>query len=172
MVELPWRAVRSLLFYFSGNQSSSPGTVLSSFAAIDDPRNMEYYRINHRAFSALADDQLSVALFLQPLVGTDDRALSDEEKQSRWYSSWYSNRTEVLQKRIPFYNDARSFLADLKGRDHGSGHLCISDLSHSFRGVSEPVYADNGHLLPKGNEIVAKHMLDELISCGFIGQIH
>ncbi len=127
-----------------------------------DPRVMENYSRNHRAFLALADDQLSVALFLQPLVGTDDRTLSTEEKASWWYSQLW------LGDRIPFYEHARRILEDLKERNLDNGHNCIADLSHSLKGVSEAVYADSGHLLPRGNEVVAAHILDELVSCGFL----
>ena len=141
--------------------------MMSSTFPVDppfDPRNMELYRQTRREFLALADDELSVALFLQPLVGTDDRALSAEEKAS-W---WWPRLDEALGNRIPFYEHARHILADLKGRDQGNGHHCIADLSHSFIGVSEAVYADSGHLLPKGNEIVASHMLDQLVLCGLL----
>jgi hypothetical protein len=125
---------------------------------------IEYYRINHRAFLALADDQLSVALFLQPLVGADDRTLSAEEKAS-W---WYPKLDMLLENRIAFYEHARRILADLKAEDYSTGHHCIADLSHSLNGVSEAVYADTGHLLPKGNEIVAARMLDQLVMCGLL----
>ena len=129
-----------------------------------DPRVIENYSRNRRAFLALADDQLSVALFLQPLVGTDERTLSAEEKASWWYpqlDNWLGNR-------IPFYEHARQILEDLKERNQDNGHYCIADLSHSLKGVSEAVYADSGHLLPRGNEVVAAHMLDELVSCGLL----
>jgi hypothetical protein len=132
---------------------------------------IEYYRINHRAFLALADDQLSVALFLQPLIGVDDRPLSAEEKASWWYPKldieidyW----DVLLENRIVFYEHARRILAELKAEDYSSGHHCIGDLSHSLNGVSEAVYADTGHLLPKGNEIVAARMLDQLVMCGLL----
>jgi hypothetical protein len=120
--------------------------------------------MNRRAFLALADDKMSVALFLQPVVGTDDRTLSAEEKAS----SWYPKLDEALGNRVPFYEHARHILADLKARDQGNGHHCIADLSHSLKGVSEPVYADTGHLLPKGNEVVAAHILDQLVLCGLL----
>jgi hypothetical protein len=131
-----------------------------------DPSNIEFYDINRRAFLALADNQLSVALFLQPLVGVDDRILSAEEKSS-W---WYPTHDKVLRNapRVPFYEHARQILADLKAKDQGNGHHCIADLSHSLKGVSEPVYADTGHLLPKGNEVVAEQILDQLVSCGLL----
>jgi hypothetical protein len=155
MVELPWRVFRKL---------SSTADAVQSTSAPFDPRSIEYYRNNHRAFLAVADDQLSVALFLQPVVGTDDRMLSADEKAS-W---WYPGLDKKLRNRIPFYEGARHILADLKERAHGNGHVCIADLSHSLKGVSETVYADSGHLLPKGNEIVAAHILDELVSCGLL----
>jgi hypothetical protein len=122
------------------------------------------YSRNRRAFLALADDQLSVALFLQPLVGTDDRTLSAEEKAS-W---WYPRLDGLLENRIPFYEHARHILEDLKERGHSNGHQCIADLSHSLKGVPEAVYADSGHLLPKGNEVVAAHILDQLVLCGIL----
>ena len=155
MIELPWRVFRKL----------SPNAGAAHSASVPfDPHSIEYYRNNHRAFLALADDQLSVALFLQPLVGTDDRALSDEEKASWWYPDLH----EKLINRIPFYEDARHILADFKEKTHGNSHVCIADLSHSLKGIAETVYADSGHLLPKGNQIVAMHMLDELVSCGLL----
>jgi hypothetical protein len=153
--ELLWRVY---------NKLSSKADAVHSSSIHFDSRNIEFYRRNHRAFLALADDQLSVALFLQPLVGTDDRTLSAEEKAS-W---WYPRLDEVLGNRIPFYEHARHILADLKGRDQGNGPHCIADLSHSLKGVPEAVYADTGHLLPKGNEIVAAHLLDQLVLCGLL----
>jgi hypothetical protein len=98
------------------------------------------------------------------LVGTDERTLSAEEKASWWYPQldiWLGNR-------IPFYEHARQILEDLKERNQDNGHYCIADLSHSLKGVSEAVYADDGHLLPIGNEVVAAHMLDKLVSCGLL----
>ena len=153
--ELLWR-VFSWLSYKAHASNSSPIQF--------DPRNMELYRRNRRAFLALTDDQLSVALFLQPVVGTDARTLSAEEKAS-W---WYPGLDEALGNRVAFYEHARRILADLKARDRGNGHQCIADLSHSLEGVSEPIYADTGHLLPRGNEIVAAHILDELVLCGLL----
>jgi hypothetical protein len=128
-----------------------------------DQRTVEYYRINHRAFLALADENLSVAMFLQPVVGVDGRELSDEEKKA-W---WYPRIAERLGNRVPFYKEARRVLAELREKSNGN-HVCIADLSGAFSGVSEPVYADTGHLMPKGNEIVAGRILDQLVSCGLL----
>jgi hypothetical protein len=155
MFELPWRILRKL---------SPPAPDLKSSSVAFDQRNIDFYLRNRRAFLALADDQLSVALFLQPLIGTDDRTLSAEEKASWWYPSLDYR----MRNRIPFYEHMRNLLADLNKRYPREGHQCIADLSRSLSGVSEPVYADSGHLLPRGNEIVAAHLLDELVLCGLL----
>ena len=156
MAELPsW-----VLGKLSSDEDASTLSVDPPF----DPRDTKLYRQSRRAFLALADDELSVALFLQPLVGTDDRPMSAEEKAS-W---WWPRLNEALGNRIPFYENARHILADLKGKNQGNSHYCIGDLSHSLTGVSETVYADTGHLLPKGNEIVASHILNQLVLCGLL----
>jgi hypothetical protein len=154
-VELPWLMLGK--FWSKGDTDHAS---LADF----DPRNLEAYDKNHRAFLALADDRLSVALFLQPVVGVDDRTLSAEEKAA-W---WNSRIDQALPNRVPFYEGARHILADFKVGAKGNSHSCIADLTHSLRDVSETVYADTGHLLPKGNEVLASHMLDELVSCGLL----
>jgi hypothetical protein len=92
------------------------------------------------------------------------RTLSAEEEASWWYPSL----EKELRNRVPFYEHARHILANLQAREPGNGHHCIADLSHSLKGVSEPVYADTGHLLPKGSEVVAAHILDQLVLCGLL----
>lgn len=155
MIELPWRVFNKLRSKTDSVQSSSTSL---------DPHSIEFYDMNRRAFLALAGDQLSVALFLQPVVGVDDRTLSAEEKAS-W---WYPKLDKSLGNRVPFYEQARHILADLKAKNQGNNHTCIADLSHSLKDVSEPVYVDTGHLLPKGNEVVAAHILDQLVLCGLL----
>jgi hypothetical protein len=154
MMELPWRLL----------QDPAPSEDVERRSGEYDSRLAEYYRENHRAFVALADDKLAVAVFLQPLVGTDDRALSDEEK-----AAWWSDELEwEMGNRKPFYQDARRVLADLKARSRGERQTCIADLSDTFRNVTATVYADTGHLIPAGNRIVAARILDELASCGLV----
>jgi len=160
MIELPWRVFHQPASHDDEVRSAWRRSV--SF----DSHLIEYYRENRRAFLALADGRLSVALFLQPLVGTDGRALSDDEKAS-W---WYPELQWELGNRVPFYEEARRVLAELKESSRSTRQACIADLSGSFKGVTEPVYADTGHLLPVGNRIVALRMLDELASCGLVAR--
>jgi hypothetical protein len=154
MMELPWRIFRD----------QTENEEVEDRSVSYDSHLIEYYREDHRAFLALADDQLAVAVFLQPLVGTDDRPLSDEEKAS-W---WYDELEWEMGNRAPFYQDARGVLAELKETSRGKRQVCIADVSDSLKDVTETVYADTGHLVPKGNRIVASRMLDELASCGLL----
>lgn len=156
ILELPLRLLHKL----------SPNDNHASTSLSFDPRSIEYYRDNHRALLALADERLSVAAFLQPLAGTA-RALSDDEKASWWFRQL---REDALSARITFYQDARSVLQALKSKRRGNDQVCIADLSKSFDDVSERVYADSGHLLPRGNQIVAARMLDELVACRFLSK--
>ena len=156
VMELPWRILQSVVEDSDEDDEDKPASY--------DSRRVDYYREIHRAFVALADDRLAVGVFLQPLAGVDGRALSTEEKASWWYSEF----EREIGQRAPFYPEARRVLADLKQRSRGERQVCIADLSDSFSGVTETVYADTGHLFPNGNRIVAARMLHELASCGLV----
>jgi hypothetical protein len=156
LMELPWRILRKTKSDEDADDRSE------SY----DPRLIDFYRENHRALVALADDRLAVAVFLQPLAGTDDKALSEEEKAAWWYPEFEWE----MGNRVPFYRDARRVLAEIKEKNRGNRQVCIADLSDSLRSVTETVYADTGHLFPNGNRIVASRLLDELASCGFVAR--
>lgn len=158
MMELPWLVLENL------TSDDDEDDEDEGESAPYDSRLVELYRETHRAFLAHADDRLAVAVFLQPLVGTDDRALSDEEKAA-W---WHFEVEREMRTRTPFYRDARRVLAELKERTRGERQICIADLSDTFRDVRETVYADTGHLFPNGNRMVAARILDELASCGLV----
>jgi len=156
IVELPWRAFGKLRRAVSQAKANYPFVQF-------DPRSIESYRQFHRAILDLGDNEtFSVALFLQPIIGVDSKPLSAEEQ-----ALLAQYKGDNMPYRIPFYEQARRTLTGLREKTRADGH-CISDLSYSFVGTSEPVYVDTGHLLPRGNEIVAAHMLDELISCGLL----
>ena len=94
MMELPWRLLQK-----PKEEDEDADDRSESY----DPRLIDFYRENHRAFVALADDRLAVALFLQPLVGTDDRALSEEERASWWYPEfeWGNGKSGSLLPGCP-----------------------------------------------------------------------
>lgn len=156
MLELPWRMLRT----------SASNDDVDERSETYDTHLVEHYRETHRAFLALANSQRAVAVFLQPLVGTDGRELSEEQKAS-W---WFPELEWELENRIPFYEDARRVLAELKETTRGQRQACIADVSDSFKDTSEPVYTDTGHLSPAGNRIVAMRMLNELASCGLMAK--
>ena len=126
-----------------------------------DPRSIQLYGQNLKSMLALGHDgDFRVALFLQPLAGVDGKTFSDKEKAARWFPRVNSE----MRYRGPFYQAARTMLVGLN-EVHRKPAACIADLSRVFAGTGETVYADTGHLLPRGNEIVAQRMIDELISC-------
>ena len=48
-------------------------------------------------------------------------------------------------------------------------NACIADLSFSLENEKERLYADvEGHLLQKGNAIIARNIRDHLIRCGIL----
>jgi hypothetical protein len=156
MIELPRRFFARVLANLSSNTEAKP-------LHFDTKQQLLYYKITRRAFLDLADP-LSVALFLQPWVGSG-RALSDEERAS---SRSHNEGDPDFENRFAFYKFARRVLVELKEEKHEKSHACIVDISDSLKGVSQTVYVDSAHMLPTGNKIVAARILDELVSCGFL----
>jgi hypothetical protein len=103
------------------------------------------------------------ASFLQPIIGIDKKSYTVLESQ---YAS-----TAVKQEREIFYRAVRPLLANFASTSEVSGVSCAADISTtSFAGVSDTVYADTGHLLANGNELVAQHILAELKRCKLLPQ--
>jgi len=103
------------------------------------------------------------ASFLQPITGVDGKTYTATESQ---YAS-----PAVVQKRQIFYQTVRPLLGKFASANEVSGVSCVADISTtSFAGVSEMVYADTGHLLANGNELVAQHILTELERCKLLPQ--
>ena len=103
------------------------------------------------------------AVFLQPVIGVDDKAYTPVERKL------LTARPDIIRTRRMFYEPARERLSELASRYETLGGVCISDISRTaFAGVKERVYEDAGHLLPAGNELVAKAILAELSRCGLL----
>ena len=98
------------------------------------------------------------ASFLQPIIGVDGKVYTAIEAQ---YAS-----PAVKHERETFYQTVRPLLDRFAMANEVSGTSCVADIStRSFSGVTDTVYADTGHLLAYGNELVAQHILTELERC-------
>jgi hypothetical protein len=98
------------------------------------------------------------ASFLQPIIGVDGKTYTAIEAQ---YAS-----PAVRREREIFYQTVRPLLDKLAMANEAYGTSCVADIStKSFSGVTDMVYADTGHLLAYGNELVAQHILTELERC-------
>jgi hypothetical protein len=101
------------------------------------------------------------ASFLQPIVGIDGKPYTPIE-------SLYAPPIDdvVKQEREIFYQTVRPLLGKFASAKEVTGASCVADISTtSFAGVSDTVYADTGHLLANGNELVAQRILTELKRC-------
>jgi hypothetical protein len=104
------------------------------------------------------------ASFLQPIIGVDDKTYTAIENR---YLPPVDN--VARQEREIFYRTVRPLLAKFAGQNEVSGVSCVSDLSTTaFAGVSDTVYADPGHLLANGNELVAQRILAQLKRCNLL----
>ena len=125
-----------------------------------DPDRAVRYRRNLETMMLLARQHgFELALFLQPLMGVDDKPLSIEERQ------WEAELRPKLPLRRAFYETARARFQDFAG---SADDVCVGDLSQSFRGVRETLYDDTGHLRPAGNRIVADRIAAALLRCGLL----
>lgn len=110
------------------------------------------------------------ASFLQPIMGIDGKSYSAiESDYARRYPVIATD--EIKQQREVFYETARPLLQKFAGANEVPGTSCVADISTtSFAGVSATVYADSGHLLANGNELVARRILAELRRCKLLPQ--
>ena len=129
MIELPRRVFARVLTNLSSNTEAP--------LHFDTKQQLLYYKITRQAFLDLADP-LSVALFLQPWVGSG-RALSDEEKAS---SRFHNEGDPDFENRLAFYKFARRVLVELKEK-YEKSHACIVDMS-----ILSEVYPKQFMLIP------------------------
>jgi hypothetical protein len=102
------------------------------------------------------------ASFLQPIMEIDGKTYSAIETQ---YPARFADDM-AKQEREVFYQTVRPLLGKFASANEVSGMSCVADISTtSFAGVSDTVYADTGHLLANGNELVAQRILAELKRC-------
>jgi len=94
-----------------------------------------------------------IALFLQPLMGIDGKRLTPAEERVP---------IDELALRKAFYRDTRVRLEELRAKYAGDPTVVIGDLSQCTRDEPDTIYVDSGHLLARGNEVVARSMLPSL----------
>ena len=125
---------------------------------------VQFYENNLRdSINFALSRKVKVAEFLQPLVGLDKKVYFKEAQERV-----NSNPTE-LQALKKFYYSARNMIEELSNDYKNQENACIADLSFSLENEKERLYADaEGHLLQKGNAIIARNIRDHLIRCGIL----
>jgi hypothetical protein len=105
------------------------------------------------------------ASILQPVIGVDGKEYAAVELA---YAQVDPHRPHMRQEREVFYATVRPLLQSFKAAHEEEG-VCVADISDTvFKGHVEPLYADGGHLLPVGNQIVAERVLAELRRCNMV----
>ncbi|WOJ90199.1 SGNH/GDSL hydrolase family protein [Methylocapsa polymorpha] len=143
------------------NLTAPPAVVESPYDPAYSRQAAQFYIENRERMLALArQNGFRFASLLQPIMGVDGK---DYAASERAHSSLIT--PTQMQEREVFYGEVRPLLQSFKAA-HEEGDVCVADLSDTvFTGRAEPVYADDGHLLPAGNQIVAKRVMDELRRC-------
>ncbi|MBK47446.1 MAG: hypothetical protein CMI94_00265 [Pelagibacteraceae bacterium] len=119
----------------------------------------KYYKKNIETMIQLSNsNNFKIAILLQPILG-----VSDELENQYGHLELDS---KVISYREDFYNKVRITLNNLNDKYKNNENICIKDISQNiFKNITSRVYEDSGHLLGKGNEIVAKKVYAHLSSC-------
>ncbi|MBT5551190.1 MAG: SGNH/GDSL hydrolase family protein [Nitrospina sp.] len=127
-------------------------------------KGIEFYEGNIRDSIIFAlSHNVKVAEFLQPLVGVDEKQYHKEAQER------VDTKTKEMELLRKFYKSAREMLKGLSASYKDQPNVCIADLSTSLENEKERLYNDNrAHLNKRGNEIMARHIRDRLIQCGFL----
>jgi lysophospholipase L1-like esterase len=98
-----------------------------------------------------------VAVFLQPLLGVDEKKMSENELKT-----YHAVPKQYWQIRSQFYENARQSFSRLAQENRGPA-VRVVDLSRLFKGRAEELYVDIGHINARGNELVASAIRDTII---------
>lgn len=130
------------------------------------------YRKNiERSILVAAQENVSVAFFLQPILGVDDKKYGPDESRIR---AGCEHRDPARFSRAEaFYRFARENFGKLRNEYAQDRKVCVADISRTaLRDVHEDVYVDDGHLRGAGNEAVARSILAELDACNVLPWLH
>ena len=121
----------------------------------------DYYKKNLESMILLSNTyKFNLSIFLQPLLGVNEKVWTD------YHHLTINPNTFFLRKE--FYHQARIMFNELSNKYENDKNICIEDLSlNTFNNINFRVYEDSGHLLGKGNEIVAKRISNILKDCKF-----
>ena len=119
----------------------------------------DYYKKNLESMILLSNTyKFNLSIFLQPLLGVNEKVWTD------YHHLTINPNTFFLRKE--FYHQARIMFNELSNKYENDKNICIKDLSlNTFNNINFRVYEDSGHLLEKGNELVAKAIYKNLVSC-------
>jgi hypothetical protein len=130
-------------------------------------RAAQFYIENRERMLFLAKQNgFRLASILQPVIGVDGKEYAAIERA--YYAEIDPRRPNMRHAREVFYATVRPLLHSFNAAHEEEG-VCVADISDTvFKGHVEPLYADDGHLLPVGNQIVAKRVLAELRRCNMV----
>ena len=130
-----------------------------------DSARLGIYERNLTSILSFADQNgIRIALFLQPIMWIDGRTPTQDEARLAETDS------DSIPVRQAFYAEARPMFDRLRQRYQRAGLVCIEDLSQVLRDTPDQVYINSGHLLGRGNQVVADEMVKRLAACGVLGQ--
>lgn len=129
-----------------------------------------FYLENRRTMLSLVRQRgYRFASLLQPVAGVDGKVYTPLEIDYQRHMADRQDNDTARSERTVFYDALRPQLAAFAAQNEEPGRICISDISaNTFPQIKETVYSDSGHLLPNGNEIVAKKVFGELKRCNLL----
>ena len=134
-------------------RSREPDSAPPKFESTIDRGIIRVYLTNHRAVRALSKEfGFDYAFFWQPTLLYGQKTLSREETILSKEFETLGNVPELV----------RSVYSQIKLETGNFDHLFF--LADAFRDDSERLYIDLGHLVPGGNQKVAKRMADILVN--------
>ena len=95
------------------------------------------------------ENNFKTAIFIQPILGTSDRTLSEKE-----YAMYIKTKDDNTLERLELLANS---LGDLE-------KVCDKtiDLRNAFDGINSPVFWDRGHVGNNGNQIISKKIFEAI----------
>jgi hypothetical protein len=98
----------------------------------------------------LKSEDLKIIIFLQPILGSDNKDLTDYETSIMYEEAFeLVNNYYLLKEKIP------------KLKEHCTN---VIDITDAFEDIDKPVFADRMHTGSYGNEIIADRIYEEMQS--------